>query len=459
MGKCTALLLALFVIAVFFIVLPLPVNAGSRTIVVPEDYQTISVAIENAAEGDTIFVREGTYMGPINQTLVIDKAITLSGEDEKTTIINLDPPLVPMRMLTLDYMGYLDAIDVESNNVKISGFTINTPGGVISIKGNSTQIMNNKMTTGLSVDGSYAKIVTNTIESSYQYSISLLGSYHDVSKNIIGGRASIGVYCEGAYNIIAANEITSSTQDGVLLKGSSNIIYGNTLTNENSRSIDVSGEGNLVAKNNLTIIGSLSMSGVENIAYSNIVGTLSTAGNNNTFIANNVQYGVFIGSTIDDASNITFCSNNFYFTPVDVRPPGEKIFEVWSGVHGPVFLDNGKEGNYWSDYKGSDWNFDGKGDTPYIIYANDTKNYEFTADFDISNIILTDNHPLMVPLDVSSVTIPLPEWAASVSSLTEEPSDSNSPKPFPTSYVAVTLGAIAFIVGASLLAYFRRRRR
>jgi len=143
-NKKAALTLLLISLIVPCILKIQPSKAAPKTITVPDDCPTITEAIGNATEGDTIFVRKGTYMGPINQTLLIDKSVTLSGEDEKTTIINLDPPLVPMKMLTLDYMGYLDAINVESDNVKISGFTINTPGGMISIKGNSTQIINNK---------------------------------------------------------------------------------------------------------------------------------------------------------------------------------------------------------------------------------------------------------------------------------------------------------------------------
>jgi len=67
-------------------------KAETTTIIVPDDYPTITDAIGNATEGDTIFVKKGTYECPINQTLVIDKTISLIGEDAKNTIINLYPP-------------------------------------------------------------------------------------------------------------------------------------------------------------------------------------------------------------------------------------------------------------------------------------------------------------------------------------------------------------------------------
>jgi len=57
-----AITLAPVFLAAMCIALPFPVNAASRTIVVPDDYSTIALAIQNAAEGDTIFIKKGKML-------------------------------------------------------------------------------------------------------------------------------------------------------------------------------------------------------------------------------------------------------------------------------------------------------------------------------------------------------------------------------------------------------------
>ena len=94
-GKNIALLLLVLVLSTSTIVSVLPVKAEAKTIIVPDDYPTVSSAVRNAKDGDTVFFRKGTYEGPENQTLVINKTISLIGEDAEDTIISLHPPLVP----------------------------------------------------------------------------------------------------------------------------------------------------------------------------------------------------------------------------------------------------------------------------------------------------------------------------------------------------------------------------
>jgi hypothetical protein len=69
---------------------------------------------------------------------------------------------------------------------------------------------------------------------------------------------------------------------------------------------------------------------------------------------------------MSECSNNTFCHNNFL----------ENTKNVYLYVPGySNFWDNGTEGNYWSDYQGTDANQDGVGDTSYVIDANNIDHY------------------------------------------------------------------------------------
>ena len=63
-------------------------NLSSETLYVggsgPGNYTKIQDAIDDASDGDTVFVFSGIY----NEFLSIDKSIQLIGEDKNTSIIN-----------------------------------------------------------------------------------------------------------------------------------------------------------------------------------------------------------------------------------------------------------------------------------------------------------------------------------------------------------------------------------
>ena len=122
------------------------------------------------------------------------------------------------------------------------------------------------------------------------------------------------------------------------------------------------------------------------------------------------------------AYNNTLYHNNFINNT-------QQVFRDYP-VYGTNFFDNGKEGNYWSDYAGNDTNGDGIGDWPYIIDAT-----------------RRDNHPLMVPFDIENNTVVVPSQ--------ETPPETETA---PTTALVTAAVAVLAIAGIGLAVYIRRHR-
>lgn len=78
------------------------------------NYTSIQNAIDNASNGDTVFVYNGTY----HENVVVNKSITLIGENKESTII--------------DGKGTYHVVFIPSDEVNISGFTIQNSGNIYS---------------------------------------------------------------------------------------------------------------------------------------------------------------------------------------------------------------------------------------------------------------------------------------------------------------------------------------
>ncbi len=220
-------------------------EADSRTLVVPDDHPTIASAIGNATDGDVIFVKKGTYDGPMNQTLVIAQSISLMGEDPENTTINLYPSwgLQGWEMMTPIY-GYDSPISIKADNVHISGFTIRTVGGFlfVDVNGVGSEITENYLETGLALLKDSQKVIGNIVKGNI-----LCDTHnHTIANNILGGNIyslASGVTIEG--NLISDEECA------IGIGGYGNTIFNNTIENcDYGLSFWDSAANNLIYHNN-----------------------------------------------------------------------------------------------------------------------------------------------------------------------------------------------------------------
>jgi nitrous oxidase accessory protein NosD len=135
-----------------------------------------------------------------------------------------------------------------------------------------------------------------------------------------------------------------------------------------------------------------------NYVYNNTIGlSVACEGSNNllydNYVVNN-RFGAEVRFYSPVGENNTLYHNNFVNNTVQVNTdpiiilPGTGNYSAYHSG----FFDNGKEGNYWSDYEGTDNDGDGIGDTPYIIDEN-----------------RTDHFPLMEPVDIEVIS-EFPSW-------------------------------------------------
>jgi parallel beta-helix repeat protein len=199
------------------------VKGEPRTIVVPDDYPTIQAAINNAYEGDTVFVKKGTYEFPINQTLVISKTISFMGEDAENTIINLHPPIIQTgwHLVTPQY-GYDHPIKIEANGVHFSGFTITRVGGSMRVSGVGTHITGNHIETGLFLEYARQNITGNIVKGG----ITCIGNNHTIANNILDY-----VWVMASEVLIEGNTISDYTGAGIAIGGYRNTVFNNNVEN------------------------------------------------------------------------------------------------------------------------------------------------------------------------------------------------------------------------------------
>ena len=268
-------------------------------------YLSLQEAINGAVEGATLFVSAGTYHG----SLVANKTVTMIGESRDTTVMDGD--------------GAENVISVESNDVGLSGFSVQS-----------------------GARGLYCENCNGTAISDMRVAYDALGSE--------------GIHLFGCwFSRVSGNTIENASQGIVLSDSYSNVIDNNVVSRRSGCGLWLSYSDNNTLDSNALFSGiSADGKGIElEHSYHNIV-------TNNTIFDNDgtgVQSESSSGNLIYHNNMVNNSQNAYVANSSDIWDAG-----CPSG------------GNYWSDYTGTDGNGDGLGDSPYAIGGNLTDEYPLT---------------------------------------------------------------------------------
>ena len=187
-----------------------------------EEYSTISEALNNATDGDTIYVYNGVYQG----YFLINKSINLIGESKENTIIVGENFMISSNSL----------VTIIKDNVTVSGFTIknSTHSYHLFLHGVAPPTWIYDVAIGIIVKSNYCNITGNIIKDNHGYGILLNKSHNTIiSNNEIKNHTFACIYVKNSTNNkIFGNNIIDNL-NGIMfhMNSTENTLYHNNFIN------------------------------------------------------------------------------------------------------------------------------------------------------------------------------------------------------------------------------------
>lgn len=327
-------------------------------------FTSIQKAIVASNDGDTIWVKKGTYK---EYNILVDKPITIIGQDypvvdgeDKGEIIRIISDGVTIDGLFVKNVGTSYTTDyaairvVRCKNFIIKNVVLeNLFFGIFLEKSNHGEIYHNKII-GDAVDEYNSG---NGIHLWYSHNIK-------ISKNIVQGVRD-GIYLEFADSIIVSDNISrENLRYGLHFMFSNNDVYSGNEFENNGAGVAVMFSKKIKMNNNL---------------FKNNWGTASFGlllkEINDLEIIDNVFDNNTIAISVEGANRVNYLNNTFSSNGWAIKVRGACYANLFKGnqflnnsfdvSYNSRINDNLFEGNYWSKYSGYDLDKDGIGDIPY----------------------------------------------------------------------------------------------
>jgi nitrous oxidase accessory protein len=197
------------------------------------NYTTIQDAIDNASDGDMVFVYDDA--SPYYENIVVEKSILLQGEDKETTII--------------DGSNISNGVDITANDVTVSGFTIqncynnekfNMTSGILLLSTHNI-IMDNILLQNL-----------NGISNIRNYSLPLQTGFNTIINNQFINN-NVGIFFNNESNNTISGNMISQCEIGIMLLGTQYTNISFNFISENGGGITIIYSSNtIIYRNNLS---------------------------------------------------------------------------------------------------------------------------------------------------------------------------------------------------------------
>jgi nitrous oxidase accessory protein len=345
-------------------IVALPVQGRQLIVSIDEELKTIREAIEQAAPGDEILIRSGTYR---EHGLIIDRTLTLTGESGAV----------------IDGEGVGTILEIRADNVSVTGLTLVNVGmsytkeyaAILVHRSNGFVIERNTLRNvffGILVEKSHRGVILENKVSSLGVDEAGSGNgvhmWHcseiEVRGNVVRNLRD-GIYLEFvSKSEIHENLSTDNIRYGLHFMFSNENIYHHNVFRSNGAGVAVMFSRNVTMRENTFEMNWGSAS------YGLLLKEIYDAE-----VVDNTLRQNTIGVNIDGSTRINYHGNTFSRNGWAVKVIGACYENNFTGndflqnafdisYHGKL-NDNRFSGNYWSDYAGYDLDRDGIGDVPY----------------------------------------------------------------------------------------------
>ena len=416
------------------------VTSSSATIYVPDDYSTIQAAVDTASAGDTIIVRDGTYI----ENIKVDKRLTIRSENgSDSTIVQAANSSNP-------------TFEVSSDYVNISGLTVKNPVEyelplippliplpelpliplpIEYIVTPLPTLLPNISVKPIPIKEPFEYIIEKpSLGIPFQPGVPFISPGKVQLPISISPGEGQGISLLEVSNVTITNNIIKSCYHGINISSSINVtISNNTITNNRYGICLVNSNNDTITNNScldnvdygIRLYKSTDNGVSKNNCSNNRGGGIYLGSSNNNLITNNnclnsnftridktigggeevVQYGD--GISIWDSNNNFIYLNNFINNAKNVD--SHRSINLWNSSEKITYTYKGKIykndlGNYWDDYKekyldAKEIDETGIWDSPYGVGRY--KDYYPLVDKSENYVKIKENRPDLVIQDIS----------------------------------------------------------